>query len=129
MNDSIAATTLAAAGLGRLIAQDTLLREPRNALLTAIGIRPRPSSARPNDLAEECRKGIAPLESGDHITVSAPSGGRAKIAEGLTCPSCCAWYATVAIRIATDRQGITTARWWRDTFAIWAAAAVITRKG
>lgn len=54
---------------------------------------------------------------------------RARIAEGICCPSCMSWWATVAIRFAVVDRRVWSARWWVDTFAAWAVAAVITRKG
>ena len=125
------ANSFAAAGAGRLIAVDSITMQLRNWVLeNVLGIVPRYSN-KPlgDDIAAECRGGVWPLEQRAEVTAMAPTKLHAKIAEGITCPSCMSWWATVAIRLTTEPKGCCTARWWRDTFAIWGAAAILTRKG
>lgn len=120
-----------AAGAGRLLAKDTLLREPRNRLLRDVcKVRTTKRPMREiDDLAELCRRGVGPLETHEDVEVSAPSFRRAKLAEGVTCPSCVAWHCVVWARLLVDRRGVWSARWWVDTFAAWGLASVLTRVG
>ena len=127
----LATWALLGAGLGRLVAKDSLLTPVRNRAVRALGVYQIDGQAEwADDLGAECRKGIYPLESDPGVTMAAKSATEAKLVEGLTCPSCVSWHAIVWARLLLgDHRGVFTKAWWRDTFACWAAASILTRIG
>lgn len=132
--ESVAVWGLFGAGIGRLLAKDTICNKPRNFVMTRLlGVRTLPLESdmvkHLDDVAAEVRKGIRPLNSHDEVSVAAPDAKRALVASGLACPSCVSWHAVFWARVAIEPRGFLEARWWRDTFACWALAGILTRVG
>lgn len=117
-------TAFAAAGIGRLLAQDTILQGPRNRILKRWVL----AGSDVTDIADEIRTNGTIPGGTDNARLVALSQRSALAAEGLSCPSCMSWWATIFMFALTRRRGD-----WRtlirDVFATWALAAILTRKG
>lgn len=101
------------AGLGRLTAKDSVFRGTRNRLLRRLVLAP----ASVVDVAEAVRDG----------DTARRSAARQKIAEGVTCPSCAAFWCLVVVRMIVHPRRLFTPTGAVELFAWWGAAATITR--
>lgn len=102
-----------AAGLGRLSAKDSVARVPRNWALRRLVSAPRSMA----DVAEGCRE----------ESVVARSPVRGWVAEGLSCPSCSAFWWLLAARLVVHPRRLLSRRGVVELFGWWGAAATITR--
>jgi hypothetical protein len=103
------------AGMGRLMAKDTILLEARDKVLRRLVIAPRYME----DLADHIRTG--------NDQIIAPDWKKAKLAEGIACPGCQAFWWLTAAQIITRPTRLLSRRGLIEHFAIWGAAAAITR--
>lgn len=104
-----------AAGMGRLMAKDTILLEPRDKVLRYLTYAP----AYMDDLADGLRRDIS--------CVIGRSPWKKKLADGIACPGCQAFWWHTAAQLATNPRRLLTRRGLIEHFSVWGAAAAITR--
>lgn len=112
----VAVVATAAAAIGRLLAVDTVLGPARERLLVAIAGR----SAREAALME--KQGLRAPKL--HL-----SGWRAWLLDGLTCPSCEAFWASAAIHLMLPYVSDQLPAWEDGVvvFAIWGVAQLLIK--
>ena len=123
---------LAAAALGRLLARDTIFVLARNSILVRVGwLTDITTGLAPghDDIAEEARKGVHPVTTSPNVTLKAPTLKHAMLVEGLTCPSCVAFWILLTYTAATDLNTLGSTSGWVTLFASWAVAGLYLRKG
>jgi len=103
------------AGMGRLMAKDTILLEARDKVLRRLVLAPQYM----DDIAGMIREGS------DQIV--APHWKKAKLAEGIACPGCQAFWWLTAAQLVTNPLRLLTRRGLIEHFAVWGAASAITR--
>lgn len=134
MNDLIPVLILglAAAAVGRLLARDTIFVLARNNILIRVGwLTDIATGLAPgfDDIAAEARNGVHPVTTGPNVTLKAPTTKHALLVEGLTCPSCVAFWILAIYTAATDLDTLGSTSGWASMFASWAVAGVYLRKG
>lgn len=113
---------LFAAAAGRLLAVDSLMREPRNWFLRSVCRLSTDAGEWDLTASIDRHPSVWPLDP--NSPNRCPSKWQAKLAEGATCAGCLSFWAALLAHTANTPEG---APWIIVLFATWGFAAALTR--